>query len=87
MGLFNFWKTPSSFSSNHMVSTEKIMPVDISHLTVKANLKSKKSGKGNVKDSHKMAKNMQVNMMKTVLQMFMDFVPMVRDDMHDRLNR
>ncbi len=63
------------------------MPVDISHLTVKANLKSSKKKKGNEKDAMKMMQKSQAQTINVVQQMLIDFVPMVRDDMHDRLNR
>lgn len=63
------------------------MPVDISHLTVKANLKGKKAKKGTEKDTMKRFANSQADTLKKVQQMLADLVPMVRDDVHDRLNR
>jgi hypothetical protein len=63
------------------------MPLDISHLTVKANLKGKKAKQGNEKDAMKRFANSQAQTLKKVQQMLADLVPMVRDDVHDRLNR
>jgi hypothetical protein len=59
------------------------MPLDISTLTVRANLKGKKAKK----TDRETPDDAQAEVLKKVSAMLADLVPMVRDDIHDRLNR
>lgn len=63
------------------------MPVDISHLSIKANLKGTKAKAGSEKDNLKRMYKAQESTLKKVQVMLLDFVPMVREDFYDRLNR
>jgi hypothetical protein len=59
------------------------MPLDISHLTVRANLKGKKPKK----TDRETPDDAQAEVLKKVATLLADLVPMVREDIHDRLNR
>lgn len=63
------------------------MPVDISNLSIKANLKTPKGSKSGEKPDSKMVVDVQVKTEKKVTEMIQNLVPLVRNDIFDRLNR
>lgn len=64
------------------------MPVDISSLSIKANLKGNKATeKGSKKEFNSMMMASEVKSEKKMLQLMGSLVPLVRNDIFDRLNR
>ena len=63
------------------------MPIDISKVTIKANLKTGKEKKDAQIPAGKMVAEAQVKTEKKVSEMVTHLIPVLRNDLFDRLNR